>query len=110
MFDIRDLHDPTTGDILPMKDWPPEAASCVIGIEYVMKNATAGDGAVDRILKIRTINPVEAWKLEYGRLGLMDGDSGEAAPDVPAFIVSEKVQIVNVRTPAVERERQRAQP
>jgi phage terminase small subunit len=95
MFELRDLLDPVTGDVLPPSQWPPDIAPFVIGVEFVMKNAEAGDGAIDRVLKIKTINPVDAWKLEYGRLGLLEGDGGEVPADVPAFIVAEKVLVVN---------------
>jgi phage terminase small subunit len=50
--DIRQLFD-VNGDLLPVKDWPDDIAACVAGIEVVMKNATAGDGKVDRVLKVK---------------------------------------------------------
>lgn len=83
-FDPMDLHD-ADGDILPMDQWPPEARAAIAGIEYVMKNAEAGDGKVDRVFKLRFWSKIEASRLDYERLGLTEPQM-EHGPDVPAFV------------------------
>ena len=49
---VRELFD-ENGDLRPIQTLTREQAACIASIEVVMKNATAGDGKVDRILKVR---------------------------------------------------------
>jgi phage terminase small subunit len=41
------------GSLIPLRDLPPEVAAAIASMEVVMKNAAAGDGVVDRVLKVR---------------------------------------------------------
>lgn len=50
---VQDLFD-EHGDMRPIQELTREQAACIASIEVVMKNATAGDGKVDRILKVKT--------------------------------------------------------
>jgi len=50
--DIRALFD-DAGNLKPVKDWPDDAARAVAGVEVVKKNLTAGDGAVDTVIKLK---------------------------------------------------------
>lgn len=50
---VQDLFN-ETGDLKPIHLLTREQASCIASIEVIMKNATAGDGKIDRVLKIRT--------------------------------------------------------
>ena len=50
---VQDLFD-ENGDMRPIQELTREQAACIASIEVVMKNATAGDGKVDRILKVKT--------------------------------------------------------
>lgn len=50
---VRDLFD-AKGDLRSIHDLTPAQSACIASVEVVMKNATAGDGKVDRVLKIRT--------------------------------------------------------
>jgi phage terminase small subunit len=50
---VRDLFD-AQGDLRSIHDLTPAQSACIASVEVVMKNATAGDGKVDRVLKIRT--------------------------------------------------------
>ena len=83
-FDHNDVVD-EHGDYLPLHEWPPEARAALAGVEVVMKNATAGDGKIDRVLKLKFWNKNDALRLDYERLGQTE-PSGEQGPDVPAFI------------------------
>ena len=86
LFDPKDLFD-AEGNILPLPDWPPDARACIAGVELILKNAKAGDGIIDEVLKLKFWNKNDAIKLDYEAYGLTDGEGGEKAPDVPAFIV-----------------------
>lgn len=83
-FDQNDILD-TNGDFLPFMEWPPEARAAIAGIEVVMKNAAAGDGKIDRVLKLKFWNKNEAIRLDYERHGQTE-PQGETGPDVPAFV------------------------
>lgn len=49
---VQDLFD-EHGDLRPIHELTREQAACIGSIEVIMKNATAGDGKVDRILKVK---------------------------------------------------------
>lgn len=48
------------GELKPIKDMPPAHQAMLSSVEWVMKNATAGDGKIDRVLKIRLWDKVRA--------------------------------------------------
>jgi phage terminase small subunit len=41
------------GNLRPLHELPAEVAAAISSVEVVMKNAAAGDGKIDRVLKIR---------------------------------------------------------
>jgi len=41
------------GDLKPIHELTEAQAQCIVGVEVVMKNAVAGDGQIDRVLKYR---------------------------------------------------------
>jgi phage terminase small subunit len=49
---VQDLFD-EHGDLKPLHTLSREAAACIASLEVIMKNATAGDGKIDRVLKIK---------------------------------------------------------
>ena len=49
---VKKLFD-EQGNLKPIHELSDEDAACIAGIEVVMKNATAGDGKVDRVLKVK---------------------------------------------------------
>lgn len=51
-YDIRTLFD-KKGEIKPLHMLTEEEAWPIAGFEVVMKNATAGDGKIDRVLKVK---------------------------------------------------------
>lgn len=97
------LFDPVSvlderGNLLPLREWPPEARSALAGVEWVMKNARAGDRIIDRVFKVRFWPKTEAIKLDYEAYGLTKPkDPNEGMPDVPAFILppGSKVKITS---------------
>lgn len=52
-FDIRRLFDPETGRPKAFNELTYEEASQIEGYEIIMKNAEAGDGQIDRVLKVK---------------------------------------------------------
>lgn len=49
---VQDLFD-ANGDLIPIHKLTREQAACISSIEVIMKNATAGDGKIDRVLKVK---------------------------------------------------------
>jgi phage terminase small subunit len=49
---VQDLFD-EHGDLKPIHLLSREQAACISSLEIIMKNATAGDGKVDRVLKLK---------------------------------------------------------
>ena len=52
-FDIRRLFDPVTGRPKQFNELTYEEASQIEGYEIILKNAEAGDGVIDRVLKVK---------------------------------------------------------
>jgi len=50
--DVRQLFT-KDGHLLPIHELSDDAAAALASVEVVMKNATAGDGQVDRVLKVK---------------------------------------------------------
>ena len=50
---VQDLFD-EHGDLRPIQTLTREQAACISSLEVIMKNATARDGKIDRVLKIKT--------------------------------------------------------
>ena len=78
--DIRDLYD-ENGDIKPLRSLTKAQAAMIVGVEHVMKNAEAGDGQVDRVLKIKLAPrdryvemAAKHFKLLTDVLQVVDGD------------------------------------
>lgn len=49
---VQDLFD-DKGDLIPIHLLTREQAASISSLEVIMKNATAGDGKIDRVLKIK---------------------------------------------------------
>jgi phage terminase small subunit len=49
---VQDLFD-EHGDLIPIHKLTREQAACIASLEVIMKNATAGDGKIDRVLKLK---------------------------------------------------------
>jgi phage terminase small subunit len=60
-----------TGEIIPVHELPPAVAASIASIEVVMKNAAAGDGQIDRVLKVRLWDKVRGLELLARRFGLL---------------------------------------
>jgi len=46
----------SVGDLKPLHELTEAQAQCIAGVEVVMKNAVAGDGKIDRVLKYRFVS------------------------------------------------------
>lgn len=58
-FDLADCYD-KDGRLLSIHKMPKKARMALAGMEVVMKNAKAGDGKIDEVLKIRPTSKIEA--------------------------------------------------
>ena len=70
MVDIRDYYD-AQGNVLPVTQWTPEMGACVGGMELIIKNAKAGDGITDEVLKIKLWDKTRALDLLAKHFGLL---------------------------------------
>jgi phage terminase small subunit len=61
-FDIGQVFR-RNGDLIPIHQLPPAVRAGIASVEIVLKNATAGDDKIDRVLKIRTTDKVPALGL-----------------------------------------------
>lgn len=50
--DVRQLFD-KDGALIPLQELSDDAAHALASVEVVMKNAAAGDGQIDRVLKVK---------------------------------------------------------
>jgi phage terminase small subunit len=48
----RDFFD-AEGNALPVTAWTPAMSLAVAGVEVILKNAQAGDGVIDKVLKLK---------------------------------------------------------
>lgn len=70
MVDIRDYYD-AQGNVKPVTEWTPEMGACVGGMETIIKNAKAGDGITDEILKIKLWDKTRALDMLGKHFGLL---------------------------------------
>jgi phage terminase small subunit len=57
--DVRQLFT-RNGDLIPLHDLSDAAATAIAAYEVVLKNAEAGDGKIDRVLKVRLWDKTKA--------------------------------------------------
>ena len=67
---IQDLVD-EDGNLLPIKDWPRDAAAAVQGVEVTKRNLVAGDGLQEDVLKIRLWDKPANIQVLMKHLGLL---------------------------------------
>jgi phage terminase small subunit len=60
-----------TGELIPIHELPPSVAASIASMELVLKNAEAGDGKIDRVLKVRMWDKVRGLELLARRFGLL---------------------------------------
>ena len=66
------------GELKPLHTLTPAQQACISGYEMVMKNATAGDGQTDRVLKIKLWDKMKALDLAMQHFALLS-----AKPETP---------------------------
>ena len=60
--DVRTFYD-ADGNLLPVTSWTVDQGRLVAGMEVVIKNAAAGDGHTDRVLKLKHWDKLRALEL-----------------------------------------------
>lgn len=60
--DVRDFYD-QDGNLIPVTAWTADQGKLVAGVEVVIKNAQAGDGHTDRVLKLKHWDKLRALEL-----------------------------------------------
>jgi len=69
-YDIRQLLD-DDGNFKPVHELTEEQAWCIAGVEVIIKNAAAGDGHTDRVLKLKFIDRGRYVELAAKHLGML---------------------------------------
>lgn len=69
-FDPRTLFD-AQGNLLPITQWPDDAAAAIGGLEVVKRNLVVGDGLLDAVHKVKIIDKTAALTLLFKHLGLL---------------------------------------
>ena len=78
-FDLASVLD-AKGNFLPLGQWPARERLALAGIETIVKNAKAGDGVVDEVLKARFTDRKGNVELMLRHLGLLVDRSERGKP------------------------------
>ena len=70
LFDPRDFFD-AQGHPKPLHELTEAQAQCIASVEVVLKNAAAGDGVVDRVLRLKFVDRLKALELAAKYHGLL---------------------------------------
>lgn len=70
-YDIRRLLD-ERGNFKPLHQLTEEEAWCIAGAEIIVKNAKAGDGHVDEVLKVKFVDRGRYVELAARHLGMLN--------------------------------------
>lgn len=70
-LDTRSFYLPD-GSIKPVCDWSPEQGAAIGSMEVIIKNAAAGDGVTDRVLKFRAWDKTKALDSLAKIMGYLD--------------------------------------
>ena len=82
-YDIRQLLN-DKGDFKPIHELTEEQAWCIAGAEIIVKNAEAGDGHTDKVLKIKFINRDRYVELAARHQGMLHDKMDVNMTDVGA--------------------------
>ena len=69
-YDIRQLLNPS-GNFKPIQELTEEEAWCIAGAEIIIKNAEAGDGHTDKVLKLKFVDRGRYVELAAKHLGML---------------------------------------
>jgi phage terminase small subunit len=88
------------GNLKPITEWTEEMAAAVSKIEVVKKNASAGDGHTDVVVKLWFWNKNQALELLSKHLGLLEQpDPDDDRPVVPVSILPEGARVATKLVP-----------
>jgi hypothetical protein len=92
-----------SGNLQPITGWTAEMGAAVSKLEVVKKNAAAGDGHTDTVVKIWFWNKTQALELLSKHLGLLKGADEDDRPAVPVFLVDRRVRTETLAVPFTSR-------
>ena len=93
--DMRDFFD-EDGNFIPVKDWTPAMGAQVASVEVVIKNAKAGDGHTDEVLKLKLWDKTKAVNLGMQHLGLAKEQVEHAGTILLVWEASEGEEVQDV--------------
>ena len=82
-----------SGNLKPITEWTEEMAAAVSKIEVVKKNAAAGDGHTDTVVKLWFWNKNAALELLSKHLGLLQPEGYDERPMVPVYLLPEGARV-----------------
>jgi phage terminase small subunit len=80
-FDIGTIQD-DRGNLKPISEWPEAARRVVAGVEVIIKNAEAGDGVTDRVLKLKLPDRNKALDMIHRIHGAYAADKLEVSGEI----------------------------
>ena len=104
LSDLRQVFD-QHGNLRPIHEWDDSTAAGIASVEVVMKNAAAGDGKVDRVLKIKLWDKTKALN-DLARHFALLTDVVQVSGDVTlsqriALARARGAQLLETRAPAL---------
>lgn len=94
-LDLALLYD-ANGQLLPVHLMPAHVRRCLVSIEVVKRNLTAGDRTMDLTYKVRVIDKKGMHEILAKATGLTREGEQAAAADVPAFALPPDTRGVSV--------------
>jgi phage terminase small subunit len=82
------------GNARPLAELADEDAAALASWEIVTKNAAAGDGHTDRVLKVRLADKLQALELLARYLGLLQPEGADSTQvTVPVFVLPDGARV-----------------
>ena len=101
---IGDFFD-ASGELKPLHALSPAQQACISGYEMVMKNATAGDGQTDRVLKIKLWDKMKALDLAMQHFALLSAKPEPPKPPTVSIQVKSLALVLDANQLQAIRER-----
>jgi phage terminase small subunit len=87
-LDVAELCD-EAGNLLPLRAMPAHVRRCIVSVDVIKRNLTAGDGTVDTVLKVKLIDKGRMHEVLAKATGVIDGQAQAQPQPVPAFVFTD---------------------